>query len=239
MPEAPRRAASTWRRPLPPLLGLLLLASGAAPAADDAAKRFPDARVKFEQNATDGDVEVVFEVTGGAAGLTALRVVAPDGRTVVDFSAPDSTKYGIRSFAFESPEPKDVAGLKAAYPEGAYRFDGRAVDGKAFQGEATLSHQLPGTAGFVQPGPGARAVPVLGLEIRWTPVAGAAGYVVEIEQEELGDALKVTLPASATRVSVPNDLLRPGTEYKLAIGAFTENGNVSFVETSFETSETD
>jgi hypothetical protein len=65
---------------------------------------------------SDGDVEVVFDVVGGKEGLARLTVVAPDGRTVVDFTAPDASTLGIRSFQFESPEPPDIGGFKAAYP---------------------------------------------------------------------------------------------------------------------------
>jgi hypothetical protein len=47
---------------------------------------FAVANVRFEQNATDGDAEVVFEVKGGKEGLAKLTVVSPDGRTVIDFT---------------------------------------------------------------------------------------------------------------------------------------------------------
>jgi len=52
---------------------------------------FAVASVRFEQNATDGDAEVVFEVKGGKEGLAKLAVVSPDGRTVIDFTAPDAS----------------------------------------------------------------------------------------------------------------------------------------------------
>ncbi len=61
----------------------------------DAPVPFETATVRFEQNATDGDVEVVFEAKGGDQGLAKLTVVAPDGRTVVDFTAPDAVPDGF------------------------------------------------------------------------------------------------------------------------------------------------
>jgi hypothetical protein len=79
---------------------------------------FDTASVYFEQNATDGDVEVVFKVSGGDVGLARLIVVSPDVRTVIDFSAPDTSTLGIRKFLFESPEPGNVESLKSAYPDG-------------------------------------------------------------------------------------------------------------------------
>jgi hypothetical protein len=202
---------------------------------DEAPTAFEKAGVHFEQNATDGDVEVVFEATGSDDGLAKLGVTSPDGRTVLDFSAPDPTTMGLRSFAFESPEPKDVAGLKAAYPEGVYRFAGETAAGQRFRSESTLRHALPATASFLSPGIDAEDVAVDGLEIRWSPVAGVSGYVVEIEQDELDVKLKTRLPRAASSFSVPDGFLRPGTEYTLAIGTFTANGNLSVVETTFTT----
>jgi hypothetical protein len=217
--------------------GLLLAALAFAIAADARSdpSRLPVASVHFEQNATDGDVEVVFRVKGRADGLAKLRVVSPDGRTVIDFAAPDASTLGIREFEFESPEPADVKGLKAAYPEGVYRFSAATADGKELRGESTLSHELPATTSFVRPGADARNVPIRGLEIAWTPVAKVSGYIVEIEQDELDVHLEATMPATSASFSVPDGLLRPGTEYELGIGTVSERGNVSFVETSFTT----
>ncbi len=216
---------------------LLLGPTGLSLAADGAPSKLATATVHFEQNATDGDVEVVIRAKGGKDGLAKLSVTGPDGRTAIDFAAPDPSTLGIREFEFESPEPTDVAGLKAAYPTGKYRFAGATAAGKEFSGESTLSHELPATTAFVQPGVGAQKVPVKGLEIRWTPVAGVSGYVVELEQDELGVSLEAHLPGSASSLSVPDGFLRPGTEYDLGIGTVSKGGNVSFVETSFTTAE--
>jgi hypothetical protein len=216
---------------------LLLGPPGLSLAADGAPSKLPKAAVRFEQNATDGDVEVVFQAKGAKDGLAKLTVTGPDGRIAIDFTAPDPRTLGIREFEFESPEPTDVAGLKAAYPAGTYHFAGATAAGKEFSGESTLSHELPATTAFVQPGVDAEKVPVKGLEIRWTPVAGVAGYVVELEQDDLGVSLEAHLPGSASSLSVPDELLRPGTEYDLGIGTVSQGGNVSFVETSFTTAE--
>ena len=76
-----------------------------------------------------------------------------------------------------------------------------------------------------------------GFEIAWTSAPGASGYIVEIEQDELGVGLKVELPASSSTFAVPDGFLQAGVEYELGIGTKTEVGNVSFVETTFSTSE--
>jgi hypothetical protein len=179
---------------------------------------------------------VVFEVKGGDEGLARLQVVGPDGRTVADFTAPDASTLGLRQFVFESPEPRDVAALKAAYPEGTYQFIGATLGGDALKGSCDLSHALPEAVALVAPEPGAEGVQVEGLQIRWKPRAGSMQYILEIEDER-GMELVVSLPVKTAAFALPAGLLQPGTEYTLGIAAVAENGNRTFVETSFTTKE--
>ncbi len=216
-----------------------LLAFSSAPCRTHAdtksATPFPKADVRFEQNATDADVEVVFEVGGADEGLAKLVVVSPDGRTVIDFTAPDKTTLGIRSFHFESPEPQDIAGLKRAYPEGVYTFEGSTVSGLRLRAASALSHELPATVSFAHPTEDAEGVGSDLPEVRWTEVAGVAAYLVEIQEEEGDASIVARLPADVTRFAVPEGFLRPQTEYQWSIGTESNAGNISFVETSFTT----
>jgi hypothetical protein len=196
---------------------------------------FAVASVHFEQNATDGDVEVVFEVKGGDKGLVKLTVVSPDGRTVIDFTAPDASTLGIRQFFFESPEPGDVERLKSAYPEGVYTFTGATAAGDKLHGESTLNHKLPAAASFLRPGTGARGVNARDLEITWTPVKNLAAYIIKIEQDTLDVNITAKLLGSVTTFTVPDGFLVPGTQYELSIGTMSHAGNISFVETTFRT----
>ena len=161
------------------LLGCILVAQ-AGRKASSASVPFAVANVHFEQNATDGDVEVVFEVKGGDEGLAKLAVVSPDGRTVIDFTAPDASTLGIRQFQFESPEPGDVESLKSAYPEGVYTFAGVTTAGEELHGKSTLYHKLPATASFVRPAADAHGVGAKDLVITWTPVRDVDAYIIEI-----------------------------------------------------------
>ena len=197
----------------------------------------PTAAIRFEQNATDGDVEVVIVASGRSEGLAKLTVVGPDGRTVIDFTAPDSSTLGIRQFEFESPEPTDVEGLKKAYPEGKYVFSAITVSGAQLAGKSTLSHQLPATASLKSPEEEGEDVPCENLEITWHTVPGLTATIIEIEQDELDMKLTVRLRGDVTSFQVPAGLLVPGTQYDLAIGTVIENGNRSFVETSFTTAD--
>ena len=209
---------------------LLLVSYGVAHAEE----KFANIAVHFEQNATDEDVEVVFKAKSGDAGLSTLKVVAPDGRTVVDFNAPDS-KLGLRHIDLESPEPKNVASVKADFPEGEYTFTGRTVTGDKLRGKASLSHKLPDTAVFVRPRPDEKAVPVKGLRIKWNSAKNPAVWVVVIEREGTEFEISAKLPSTARTFVVPDGFLLPDTEYKLEIGAVSGDGNTSVVETSFTT----
>ncbi len=193
------------------------------------------AKVHFEQNATDGDVEVVFEVKGGDEGLAKLTVVSPDGRTVISFTAPDTSTLGIRQFRFESPEPGDVKSLKAAYPEGIYVFTGTTATGNKLQGESVLSHTLPAETSFLQPQAEAEDVAIDNLKITWTPVRNLAAYIVYIEQDDLEISFTARFPGSVNSFIVPQGFLLPGMEYQLGIGTVTGEGNITFVETTFTT----
>ena len=233
-------ASINFLKRIPIRVGLSLLLSfhGLALAADkqsDATEAFAVAKAHFEHNATDGDVEVVFDVKGGDEGLVKLAVVSPDGRTVIDFSAPDASTLGIRQFRFESPEPRDIESLKSAYPEGVYSFVGVTGADRKLSGQSRLNHRLPARTAFLQPGDLGRGVAAEELEIAWRPVKNIASYLIEIEQDELDVNITAKLPRSATAFAVPAGFLLPDTQYDLSIGTVTEQGNITFVETTFTT----
>jgi hypothetical protein len=204
-------------------------------AKADATGQFATASIRFEQNATDGDVEVVIEAKGGDDGLARLSVVSPDGRTIVNVSAPDASTLGMRQFRFESPEPRNTALLQSAYPEGVYTFTGATGTGATLRGESRLSHKLPPSMSFVGPGADAKGVPLHGLEISWTPLNDLAACIVYIENHDLDVEVTARVPGSATAFAVPDGFLRPGTEYQVGLGAVSRDGNISFVETTLTT----
>lgn len=204
------------------------------PAGIAAAASFPVASVRLEQNVTDGDLEVVFEVNGRKEGLAELTIIGPDGRQVAVFKAPDASTLGIRQFRFESPEPRDGRVLKAAYPEGVYEFVGKTVSGEKLESKATLSHRVVAAAKIVTPAANARHVPVKEFTLAWNPVKGAASYAVTIAKDETS-VLTVLLPSSTTTFVAPPGMLQRKTNYSATIGAVMPEGNISSVETSFTT----
>ena len=210
---------------------LPLLAAGKAAAVE----KFESVSVRMEQNLADRDGEVVFEATSGAAGLLELQVVAPDGRVVIDFKAPQ-TRLGIRHLKLESPEPRDLVALRGDFPAGDYTFTGRTAAGTPLGGVATLSHRLPGAVWGVRPRPDALNVSLKRLVIQWVADTNLASCLVSIEAERTGAMLvQASLPGTATRFVVPDAVLLPGTRYKVSIGAVQANGNGAFVESTFTT----
>jgi hypothetical protein len=199
-----------------------------------AAGKFESVSVYLEQTVEDEDSEIAFDAISGTDGLAALKVVAPDGRTVIDYKAADS-KLGMRHLSLESPEPKRDGSLSKDFPAGLYRFTGTVTTGATLQGEATLSHKFPDAARLVQPRPNEKNVPITGMQVKWNKVKDAAAFILVIEQEKTRREFKVNLPGTVTAFTVSDGFLAPGLEYKLAIGTVAKDGNRSFTETSFVT----
>jgi hypothetical protein len=196
--------------------------------------RFEQLSVYLERNVQDKDAEIKFEVTGASDGLTALTVSAPGERKVVDVKTPDS-KLGIRKLTIESPEPADDRIVKADFPAGAYRFEGKASNGARLRGEAQLSHTFPEPAAFEYPRSGQKDVPANELTLRWSVPKGIESCVVVIEQTGSPYEIRALVPASTTAFTVPKGFLRAGQAYTLAIGTIAKDGNRSFIEASFTT----
>ena len=212
----------------------VILSISHGPAAG--VEKFDNVAVYLEQTVEDEDCEISFEAMSATAGLTALKVVSPDGRTVIDFKAPDS-KLGMQHIILESPEPKNDGTLQADFPTGVYKFTGTSVAGAALGGEATLSHRLPPVTRIVRPRPDERNVPAVGLQVRWNPVKDATAFILVIEHEKTHREIRANLLASATTFTVPEGFLAPGLEYKVAIATVAKDGNRSFTETAFTTAE--
>ena len=210
-------------------------------AAGDPSPKTPDpfevATINVEQNATDGNTEVVMTALAGDEGLRVLRIRTPDGRLVVKARSPDPTVMGQREFAFESPEPEGEA-ILAAYPEGWYTFKGVSVTGERFRSRARLSHQLPAATVILHPAQDAE-VGADSLTIQWSAVPGSAQYVIELENESADpeQVLTFNVPSSQTEFEVPPSLLVPGADYQVGIAVIGSNGNVIVTETTFTTAE--
>jgi hypothetical protein len=217
------------------IVGLALAAASAGAGADPA--EFEEATMYVEQNATDGDTEVVISGTAGDDGLRLLQIKWPD-REVVTTLIADRSTLGMREFAFESPEPPGEAVL-AAYPEGRYVLAGVSTAGDRFRSVLTLSHDLPPATTILWPADEAEVPAGVPLTIQWSQVPGIEKFVLEFENESADPerTLTLDLPPGATSFRIPARLLPAGSEFQIGLHTVAENGNIVAVEAAFTTAD--
>lgn len=221
--------------------GLALAVATAVAAATETKhtppSEFEEAAMYVEQNATDGDTEIVISGTAGDDGLRLLQIKWPD-RAVMATLLADRSILGMREFHFESPEPPGEAVL-AAYPEGRYALVGVSTAGERFRTVLTLSHDLPPESVILWPAEDAELPADMPLTIQWSQVPGLEKFVLEFENESADPerALTVDLPPGTTSFRIPARLLPAGSEFQIGIHAVAENGNIVVVESTFTTAE--
>jgi hypothetical protein len=203
--------------------------------------KLKDATLIVEVNATDGDAGLQVFLDGDP--WKAMRVVAPNGRTILDVGTKGRLQgYGLTELFSESSEPPfdtfPLEKFKSLFPEGRYTFRGATIEGRALTGAARLSHDIPAGPKILAPTDGSR-VARSGVVARWRAAAEAAGvevvgYRAIVTQEEPRlRVLNVDLPASARKVEIPREFLQPRTEYKLEVQAIERSGNQTLTEVSF------
>ena len=219
-----------------PICLALVAASTTVPAAEPPTP-FEEASIIVEQNATDGDTEVVIAGTAGDEGLRSLVIKSPGGLKMTTLLA-DRATPGMREFHFETPEPPGEAVL-AFYPEGKYVLRGVSTTGEVFRSVVTLSHQLPAPVTILHPAEEAEVPARQPLIIQWSAVTGIEEYVLEFENEteDREQALTINLAPNVTSYRIPASLLPPGGEFQIGIHTVAGNGNIVAVESTFTTSD--
>jgi hypothetical protein len=182
--------------------------------------------------------------------------MAPDGTTIVDVMGEGSVGLqGITEFFFESAEPSfdDLPLYEsfARFPEGEYKFIGMTTEGDELVGTATLTHILPCGPEIITPEEDDEVDPD-DTVIIWEAVTKEfdadgecidpteleiAGYQVIVLREEPKPKLEfsVTLPPTATMITVPSEFLLPATEYKFEVLAIEASGNQTLTKSTFTT----
>ena len=196
-------------------------------------QQFSVLRMTLEQNATDGDTEVVLFAKGQDDGLHALSITAPDGRKVAKING-DRGGIGIREFALESAEPMDLSLVLGSFPEGIYRMRGTTVTGGCLMGSAYLSHQVaPATTLFT---PAANeVVSINNVVLSWNNIAGAVLYTVGLKNKSLGNESSFQVFPPTSSLVIPAAMLAPGTKYQFSVAVKTTSGNITSVEIPFFT----
>ena len=197
-------------------------------------EQFSELDMTLEQNATDGDVEVVLFAKGQDEGLRNLVVLSPNRRKVIANIAGDRAGVGLREFVLESAEPPDLAAVLASFPRGSYFFFGLTVEGGCLTGTSRLSHKLAPATTLLTPAEG-DIVPVEQVVLSWAAVPLADRYIVELNNEDTGAETKFDVFPPATSLAIPVQFLTAGSEYQFGVGVKAADGNVTFVETTFFT----
>ncbi|MBI3896988.1 MAG: fibronectin type III domain-containing protein [Gammaproteobacteria bacterium] len=193
------------------------------------------AEIFLEQNSTDGDTEVVVTATGGDEGLKRFWLFAPDGKLVYEFKSPKNGRnIGGREIIIESPESPDIQKTLVAYPKGIYVFIAESVSGQWLYGTAKLSHKMPAPVVITSPIPDSY-VSRHALTITWSPVVGAASYIVELQNKANGRKLTVDVPGNQTTFQAPAEWVVPGTEYQVGVFVINNVGNKVTTELTFLT----
>lgn len=196
---------------------------------------FKDARLKIEFNATDGDAGV--QVFVDAEPWKTFEIYRPDGRRIVNLQLNSVLRsFGMTELFAESSEPPftelPFAKFKKLWPEGNYRFEGETIDGRDVESVVPFSHDVLDEPVITAPEDGA-TMPVDDAVIEWDPVPRAVGYQVVVTREGPKRVLDVQLPGEDTSLSLPEEFLDPGVEYKVEVQAFDDGGSHIFTEVGF------
>jgi hypothetical protein len=216
------------------MLGLAALAVQPVSAEDeDDCASFSILSMRLDQNATDGDTELVLFAKGQDDGLKSLAMFAPNRRLVASFAG-DRRGIGMREFQLESAEVTGLPRLLASFPQGDYRFLAKSVTGGCLSGAATLSHAIAPVTALLTP-LDQQVVPVGQLLLSWAGVSGAERYIVQLNNKTAGTAMSFEAPPSTTSLAVPAQFLQANAEYEFLVGVKTATGNTTFVELIFFT----
>jgi hypothetical protein len=211
-----------------------------------------EAKLNIEHNATDEDTG--FQGAIDSEGWERLDITGPNGKKILTFTAHQALRsLGLTELFFETVEPENaevpIEEVLAVLPEGAYTIEGTTVEGGRTIGTALLTHDIPAGPVLLFPTEGA-TVPPTNLVVSWSPVTKTITgesvniiryqLIVEVDEEPHPHAIgsrgmSIYVPASVTSVTVPNEFLEPGTDYKWEVLAIEESGNQTLSSGAFST----
>ena len=205
------------------------------------ADEFEEVRIFIEYNESGNDLG--FHVFLDGEDWTDLKIYDPSGTKIFDVSAKGGYKnLGLTELFFEGAEPNlaefPLDELLALFPEGEYTFIAKLAEGGQLFGTADLTHDVP--AGPTVSTSTAPACAGDTLVISWLPVEDPAAILPDGEIDIVGyqvivGSFQVTLPESATSVTVPEEFfqsLEPGT-HDFEVLAIDASGNQTITEGTF------
>lgn len=249
-----------FTRPFVLLMGLLLMAcvpvqaeSGLAARVQMAAAQevnaFEEAWIIIDSNRTVVDTEVQMWMVADAY-MRVLEVVNPNGIEVLRIESYEPHGLGTHESLITIPDmyydktKPDVEAhaawveeLFGSYPEGTYQFYGEGYDGSLWFSEAELTHEQPDTTEILFPTEGA-VIAATGepITVEWIAVEGVEKWQLQWEKGGTDipeQKLDIDLSGDVTTFDIPGSLVTPGTEFKLSIIGYNEQGNSTSVDTNF------
>lgn len=226
-----------------------------------AQEEFDELKVIIEINATDGDAG--FQALGDAEAWEEVRIDSPDGKKLFDVKAKGNLReQGLTEIFFESEEPSceelPLLEFLERFPAGEYLWTGKRSGGEKLEGEAVLTHKLPGAPLIIAPDEGDVVDSNNPVMIEWGEGEGLGecepedngieepeelfGYQVVVEREDPAPLVVFTvdLPSTATMVTIPSEFLEEDAIYKFEVVAIeareneeVERGNQTISESFF------
>ena len=198
----------------------------------------------FEFNFTEEDLGCQLNL--GADPWRRLRIIDPNGKTILDVSGKGTLKgFGLSSLFFESNEPNfremSMEEILELFPEGEYEFLGLTTDKEHLYGTVELTHDLPDPSVIMSPSEDDVIDPDEDLVVTWKLVTTPAGIeiqsyeVIVTNDEDPRFRYDVILRADATSLTVPAEFFEPDTEYELEILAKESSGNQTITVLFFAT----
>ncbi|MGH9786873.1 MAG: hypothetical protein ACRD88_22105, partial [Terriglobia bacterium] len=207
------------------------------PLAPAWAAKLAISRIYIEYNSSANDLG--FHVSLDGQNWETLKIVNPSGTTIFEVAGKGGYEgLGLTELFFEGAEPNldefPLEDLLARFPEGKYKFIGVAVGGAGLTGTGMLSHAVPA-------GPSVSAeVDDDTVVIRWSPVTGPAEILPDEDVDIVGyqvivGSFQVTLPASSTEVTLPQEFVESLAQGEQAyeVLAIEASGNQTITEGTF------
>lgn len=256
-----RKAIPKWHMCSIATLALALTSMVPVVWAQEEEPEFSELRALIEINTTDGDAG--FQILIDGDGWKEVKVDDPNGQKIYTVKGDKSVEeQGLTENFFESAEPEcDEEGFSLAdtldrFPAGEYRVRGKSIDNEHFEGEAPLTHALPGAPDALLP-VGAEVNPANPVMISWglsdnlgncpagdadveiLGMDGLFGYQVVVAREVPEPLLEyiIEVPTGINSVTIPPEFLQENALYKYEVVAIEnrdgERGNQSISEDFF------
>ena len=201
---------------------------------------------------TVSKLSIEYDATNQSAGLQIvlngqawkkMAITAPNGKMFSVSSKKNLANIGMTDFSIagEKSDPTQIPldQFLTMFPEGEYKFKGKAVNGDDLTGTVTLTHMIPDGPAITAPTQDATVDPS-NTVISWDPVTTPAGvdivgYRVIVQENTTSRYFSVDLTKFANTLRLPSKFLLATSTYTAKVLAIDAGGNQTLTEVSFST----